>query len=148
MGWVEERFASQLLLNKGVPKLWNAMRDSVGQAVIEYNARVPDTAHELTLSDCKAQGRFCRRLERKHTGASLEIYLDESNASLKISLQPSAVSESICGYRLQPSGEVVEFFVATPGGAIAKTADEASRMAIEDFLFNPFPRQFSTAPQY
>jgi hypothetical protein len=124
------------------------MRESIGQSVIEYNARVSDATNEVSVIDCKSQGRFCRRVERKATTTSLEIYLDEAKASLKIFRQPSGLSESICGYRPQPDGSAVEFFLAMSDGVIAKTSDEACRMAMEDFLFNPFPPQFSASPQH
>jgi hypothetical protein len=146
MGWVEDKFSNRVLVNRALPQLWNAMRDSIGQAVLEYNSRVAGTGQELSSEDCKSNGRFCRRIEKKIDGGVLEVYLDTTDATLKVFQQPSSATKAVCSYRLHDSG--LEFFLAMPNGDIAKTPDAACQMAMDEFLFKPFPRQFSNHPEF
>ncbi|HUA18540.1 MAG TPA: hypothetical protein VMB25_07335 [Bryobacteraceae bacterium] len=146
MGWVEDRFASQTALNQGVPKLWNAIRDCFGKAVLEYNSHVVGTGQELTQSDCTSNGRWCKRLEKRTGSSSLEVYLDISVSSLKMFRQPENIMKVICIYRLAKDGSLELFFRALEGDVV-RTPEEACRMAMEEFLFDPFPLPYSISPQ-
>ena len=85
-----------------IVSLWNEVRDSVGQAALDFNERTKGlrgSGPTFSTKDCKAQGRYCIRIEKQPEGTSIEIFLDASDDSLKSSLNGDEPVR-ICGYRL------------------------------------------------
>ncbi len=139
MGWVEKKFADQSSYAKGVRRLWDAVRESVDQSIVEFNARVPGALS--TLSDCAAPGKFCLRITKYLDNTALELSLDEVKWTFNkdpIGSEPKAV----CGIRVTPDHSGLEFFTDhEPPGDQTLTIEQACKMALEDFLFGPeFPR--------
>lgn len=141
MGWVEERFAAQELIKRQTPLLWQQMRDSIGAAVTEYNTRVAETDHGLTLTDCSAR-EYCRRIEKKKLQPLryVEVFLDVEGNTLSIFTFPGNTTTIVCGYAELQDNSQMRFFMQKGSSNEHLSADEACELALEDFLFNPFPR--------
>lgn len=146
MGWVEDRFRDHLTSTRQIRPFWNELRDSVGRATVDYNQRIGDADH-LDHTDCMARGPLCTRLHKAGNGATLELFLDEEHRQLKAAPSVGGEIRTVCGYRLNADRTGLEFFradVRAPDGTIALTVEEACELAIEEFLFNPFPARFRT----
>jgi hypothetical protein len=146
MGWVKDRFNEHIAYAAEVPKLWNRVRDSVGEAVVEFNERTSGTVHTLDHTDCMAKGKYCTRIHKAIDNSSIEVYLDESNRSLNVSREGHTTSE-ICRYRITGDHKGAEFFVREPHETALRaiSVDEACQRAIAEFIFTPFPAPLKTS---
>jgi len=139
MGWVKDRFSEHLAYDAEVPKLWNRMRDNIGQAVVEFNEQTAGTPNTLDHTDCMAKGKYCTRIHKAIDNSSIEVYLDESSRTLNCSREGRMLAEKICGYRITEDRKSAEFFEQGQSGTCTISVDEACQKAIAEFIFNPFP---------
>lgn len=142
MGWMEDVFVERLAVNRGVGALWNEMRDSVGQALMEYGQRTLNLAvvPAFRSTDCQARGRFCIRVVKHPDAAWLEIFLDQANRVLKTA-QEGGVEKDVCQYRLGDQG--LQFYTESEeAGVTPISIESACRKALEKFMLDPFPAQF------
>ena len=128
MGWVADKIAENTVITKKIEGLWNSLRDSVGEAMAEFQIAVAGS--DVHGKDCKARGRFCIRIEKQDS--FLEVFLDQSHRLVKSANLDS--ERTICGYRLDASRQGLEFFASDPVAVLS--ADE--------FLFMPFPERLMT----
>lgn len=136
MGWVEDKFAEQATTAALIKGLWNSMRDSIGEVVAEFNTRTSNIVAPISSKDCKAFGQFCRRVE-KTNGEFIEVFLDEENRSVNVK---DEMPRPICEYGLDATRSRLEFFSVSPDDKrTVLSADLVSKMALEKFLFTPFP---------
>lgn len=137
MGWVNERIKDEVAYRL-LPKFWNAMRDAVGTAAEEFRGHsLIDESEALTWSDCRTKARCCVRVNRR--GNSIEVYLDESDKTLKTFMVSDATTTTVCEYRLGKSRADLELFIQDENGSRVLTEDQACEKALEGFLFNPLP---------
>jgi len=138
MGWVEDKFLDKIAIGKLTQPLWDGLRDSVGLAVIEFQEMVPSAT--LRSKDCTSRSSYCIRVERNN-GTSLEIYLDTSAQLVHIGSGADEVL--ICSYRLNVDRSNLEFYkeISLCGKSSFETltAEAVSKMALEKYLFDPFP---------
>jgi hypothetical protein len=141
MGWVKDRFNEHLAYAAEVPRLWNRMRDNVGEAVVEFNERTAGTGNTLDQTDCMAKGKYCTRIHKAIDNSSIEVYLDEGNRSLNVSREGRTAPGEICRYRITEDHKGAEFFVQEPHETALRaiSVDEACQRAIAEFIFTPFP---------
>jgi len=138
MGWVRERINAQVTMAQSLVPLWNTLRDSVGNAITEYNALVstPSVEH----SDCRARGPLCLRVSKP--GHFIEVFMSEFDQKIKLAQGTTGFSgeaespgdREVCGYRLREDGTGLEFC-----GSSGLSSDEVARLALEEFLFTPSP---------
>jgi hypothetical protein len=145
MGWVREKIADYKATQQELPRLWNSLRDSIGQSIAEFSDSIsrPSVSH----ADCSARARPCVRISKP--GQFIEVFLSTSDQSVKIASGTITISSSmedgticeVCRYRLTPDRSKLEFIVTDNNGTDWITADasEVSRRALEPFLFEPFP---------
>jgi hypothetical protein len=145
MGWVEKKFSDQLRLTREIPRLWDQVRDNIGQATLEYNARTDGSGNHLDHTDCMARARLCTRLHQARDGSMIEVFLNESDASLR-TVTRDGTENTICHYRLA-TGEGLEFFVNKDTEIRAISVDTACEMAVSAFIFSPFPLPFLNPPR-
>jgi hypothetical protein len=132
MGWVEEKFQNDSDFKVFVPQLWDAMRDSIGIAISEFNAHSEDVSKKhLEAVDCSSMGSYCRRVTKGY-GPSLEIFLQEKKRTLMIK-QDGSTFKSICGYRIKRDRSGAEFFYEPTGDSM--DVEVACRAALEIFIF-------------
>jgi hypothetical protein len=141
MGWVEKRFSDHLRLTREIPRLWDQVRDSIGQAVLEYNARTDGSRNHIDHTDCTARARLCARLHQTRDGSTIEVFLNEDDASLRTATR-DGTENIVCHYRLMANAEGLEFFVNKDADTRAVSVVDACEMAIRAFIFNPFPLPF------
>lgn len=135
MGWVQDRFREQAAVAKYLPILWAQMRDSIGIAVEEFNQGTAGTVDGASAVDCRAMGRFCRRVT-KTTGQILEVYLDEPNHLLKTAAEQGADEVVVCAYRWSAERGGMEFVRESEGvPAEPMSAERACELALSPFLF-------------
>jgi len=133
MGWVEDRFQNEADFKKFVPQLWNAMRDSIGVAISEFNSHMGDKSGEhLEATDCTSMGTYCRRVTRGSGPISIEIFLNAKTRTLT-ARQDGATLITVCGYRIRHDRTGGEFFLESTGDSIE--VDIACRGALETFIF-------------
>ena len=131
MGWVEDRFQNDSDFKTFVPQLWNAMRDSVGVAISEFNAHTSDASSKyLEAKDCASMGSYCRRVSKGAGPNSIEVFLQEKKRLLEVK---SDGIMPICGYRIKADRSGAEFFLVPTGDPIS--VDEACQIALEKFIF-------------
>src|ERR1700676_2240532 len=112
MGWVKDRFSEHSAYAAEVPKLWDKMRDSIGEAVTEFNERTSGTPNTLARTDCMSKSKYCVRIQKALNNSSIEVYLDEGDRSLNVSRQDRApINNKICGYRITEDHKGAEFVV-------------------------------------
>jgi hypothetical protein len=147
MGWVKDKFNEHLAYAAETPKLWNRVRDSIGEAVVEFNEGTTGTGNTLDHTDCMAKGKYCTRIHKAIDNSSIEVYLDEDNRSLNILRQGLMASGEICRYRITEDHKGAEFFVKEPHETALRTisVEQACQMAIAEFIFTPFPASLKTA---
>src|SRR5258708_203678 len=149
MGWVEDRFQERAIYRLKLGDLWNDLRDSVGTAVQEFNARLFGiiTGSAVKLQNCSARGQYCLRLQKSDSlgGAIIEIFLEDE--ALKTSLVNGHPDRVCCFYRVNTDRSGVEFFRNTETGPVVISAEEACQMALDEFLFKPFPPTFNDQGQ-
>ena len=144
MGWVRDKIADYKVTQKELPRLWNSLRDSIGQSIAEFSDSIsrPSVSH----ADCAARAKPCVRISKP--GQFIEIFLSSSDQSIKIASGTITTNSSpedgtireVCRYRLTPDRSSLEFAVTDNGTDwIAADANEVSRRALETFLFEPFP---------
>lgn len=144
MGWVAQKIEDYKITARSITPLWNSLRDSVGDAVIEFGQsfNMPGVDH----SDCRARGRLCIRVQKP--GHFIEIFLSESDQSIKLAPGIMDISGSnedgtireICRYRLKKDRSDLEFWMEGKDGEFAvASADDVAKQALEKFLFDPFP---------
>jgi hypothetical protein len=132
MGWVEDRFQNDSDFKKFVPQLWDAMRDSIGVAISEFNAHSEDASKKhLEAVDCLSMGHYCRRVTKGH-GPSLEIFLQDKKRKLMVR-QDGATFKEVCGYRIKRDRTGAEFFYEPSGTSV--DIEVACRAALEIFIF-------------
>lgn len=116
--------------------LSNSLRDSIGEVVVEFNSRVASTTNPISRKDCKSFGQFCQRVE-KTNGEFIEVFFDEENRSVNVK---DEAPRPICEYGLDATRSRLEFFNVEPDNKrTVLSADLVSRLALEKFLFTPFP---------
>jgi len=136
MGWVEDEFQERSDYEQFVPQLWNAMRDSIGVAVTEFNKHTSDAAtNHLTAGDCTAMGKYCRRVAKRFGSVSVEIFLEEKEKALKTSTDPAQPANPICGYRIKADRSGAEFFENRTEGSVGISTEDACRRALKQFIF-------------
>jgi hypothetical protein len=140
MGWVEQEFIDEQTYRQGVPALWDAIRDSIGLAVAEFNERL-DGLQKITAADCTARGRWCRRIS-KADGSNIEIFFDEADRTLRTSTNSAEQPSLVCSYRLKKDRSGLELYCDSPDGTSPLSVDEGCRVALRSFLFIPFPKMF------
>ena len=130
MGWVRTKAIHE---PRVVPQLWDEMRDSIGNAVAEFNAlesNASDASSEhLDAKDCTAMGIYCRRVTKAFGAISIEVFLQEEDRTLRTS------RSVVCRYRIRSDGSKAEFFLDKPEGSVAISTEEACRLALEEFIF-------------
>jgi hypothetical protein len=134
MGWVEDEFLDHEAYERLTPRLWDAVRDACGAALLEFNARMGSTPI-FELRDCTARGAFCLRIQKMAEKPSIEVFLDIKERSVNIALRGGKTPLHVCGYRLSVTRELLEF--VDKEGAL--TADQVCRKALREFMFTPFP---------
>jgi hypothetical protein len=144
MGWVENRFLDEVAYSREIPKLWNKVRDSLGQSASEFNARIKSVGPEVSITDCMAKGKLCVRLQRDES--TIEIFLNASERALK-TYTPNSPDKTVAHFRLTPARDELEFFVERDGITIGISVDGICELAVASFLFDPFPRRFNAEPQ-
>ena len=105
MGWVAQKISDHTKTAESLPRLWDSLRDSIGNAVEEFKALVSQPG--VDRGDCRARGSMCIRVCKP--GASIEIYLSPTDATVKLAPGTIAVAgatdsgdeKQICGYRLK-----------------------------------------------
>lgn len=146
MGWVENKFTDELAHMGSIGTLWNAMRDSVGVAVHEFTECTSGCGVTLTRKDCRANGQYCIRVEKGQPLSSIELFLDEEDKALKISLSTEPEqTKRMCGYWLTPNRLGLEFFDIVDEVTAPLSAETACEKALSEFLFVPFPRMFAAS---
>jgi hypothetical protein len=136
---VNDRFDEQLAYAAAVPKLWDRMRDSIGEAIREFNERTSCTPNTLQHGAC-VEGKYCTRIHKAIDSSSIEVCLEEGARTLNISRQGRRSPEKICGYRITEDRKSAEFFIQDPDGrARSMSVDEACQRTIGEFIFTPFP---------
>jgi hypothetical protein len=144
VSWVDDEFKERIAINSGTIALWNAMRDSIGLAVSEYNRRVAETDSQLSRSDCSAKSRFCVRVEMKRKDRFIEIFVEENEPVLNVGSQAEQESREICRYRVNADRSGLELYLKKPDQTTSTiTPEEACKLALHDFLFKPFPVPFA-----
>ena len=141
MGWVEQAFEDRIALKRGMVALWNAVRDSVGTAVIEYSQRTEGLCKGFSMDDCKAKGRFCIRI-RRGEDTSAEVYLDESDDSLMFA-RAGGDARRVCGYRLRSDRKGLEFFIELDSMASPISVERSCELALAEFMLSPFPSRIN-----
>jgi hypothetical protein len=144
MGWVEQKIADHLRTKESIVPLWNSLRDSIGEAVTDFQLAVhtPGVSH----GDCRARGRLCIRVQKP--GRFIEIFLPENDQTVQSApgvtelngpIEDGTIQE-ICRYRLNKDRSGLEFFIQNDRGETeVLSADEVARRVLEPFLFVPFP---------
>lgn len=134
MGWVEDKIKDRRATEKFTTVLWNALRDSIGDAVTDFqvNVHLP----EVSSKDCKARAPLCMRVEKG--GSFIEIFLVKDDQSIQKSGDGDGDS-LIARYRLKADKSGLQFYREGEGSDVILTADMVARCALEDFLFTPFP---------
>src|ERR1019366_6062880 len=134
MGWVKDRFSEHRAYAAEVPKLWDKVRDNIGEAVSEFNEQTGPKA--LGFADCMANGKYCTRIHKAINNSSIEVYLDESDRSLNVSREGRRSSGKICGYRIAEDHKGAEFFVQEPHETALRaiTVDEACQKVLAEFI--------------
>lgn len=147
MGWVSSRISNQQAFTRGLPIFWDAIRDNIGQAVTEFNESTGGMGgHTIDHTDCTARGRRCTRLHKALNNSAIEIFMNESDKSLRTQLRDGAES-TICNYRLDSDGSKIEAYTTDKEGnhRILPIAD-VCEIAVGDFMFTPFPTSFVKPP--
>jgi hypothetical protein len=135
MGWVADKINENTIINTKIVELWNALRDSIGGALLDFQLSVHDSG--VTAKDCKSRGRFCFRVEKK--GSFMEVFLDMPHHLVKSATLDSE-EKTVCGYRLDATRQGLEFFsVQETQEPFPLSAEIVSKLALEEFLFTPFP---------
>lgn len=135
MAWVEDKIAEHKLISKSLQPLWNTLRDSIGEAVTEFQLNVHDSG--VSCNGCKTRGRYCMRILRGEK--SIEVFLDLSDRTVKLAILDGD-GVPVSGYRPNGTGSALEFFsIAENLPPASISAEEVSRAALEKFLFSPFP---------
>jgi hypothetical protein len=133
MGWVDDRFQNDADLKKFVPQLWDAMRDSIGVAISEFNAHSEDASKKyLEAKDCTSMGTYCRRVTKGSGPTCIEVFLQEKKRTLALR-QDGGTHQKVCEYRIKRDRSGAEFFFDGTGNPIE--VDDACRMALEIFIF-------------
>ena len=142
MGWVAQRIEDHKKTVEYLPRLWDSLRDSIGNAVEEFKALVAQPG--VDRGDCRARGLMCIRVYKP--GASLEIFLSPSDATVKLAPGTNTITgtdageeKMLCGYRLKGDRSGLEFHGT---GGVSLTADDVSRLALATFLLDPFPSEY------
>jgi hypothetical protein len=142
MGWVNDKFDEKATYAAEVPRLWKRMRDSIAEAVSDFNHRTNDAANNLNHTDCRAKGNYCTRIQKSIDNSSIEIYLDESAQSLNASRGGHTAHGKVCGYRISGDRKGAEFFAQDAEGiARAISVEEACKLAIAEFIFPAMAKQ-------
>jgi len=141
MGWVEQAFQDRLAYGQSLPTLWNEVRDSIGQSVVEFNGRTEGSGLSIAVKDCAARGKFCIRVLKVPDQSFVELFLDEDMRCFKIS-QAGSESKNVCGYELTPDKAALTFFIESADGHRAISPDDACKSALHLFILNPFPKLF------
>jgi hypothetical protein len=128
-------------MDREIGTLWKAVRDSIGQAAIEYNQRTNGTYFTLYPSGCTSKSSLCMRIEMKGESArSIEVFIEDSEPILKVYMRRSKETREICRYRLCEDRSRLEFYKeGTDGIDTILTPEHVCEMALSDFLFKPFP---------
>jgi hypothetical protein len=135
MAWVSDKISENTVISTKIGALWNSLRDSIGDALTEFQLSVHNSG--VSGKDCKARGRFCIRIEKNDS--SIEVFLDLSHRLVK-SGSLDLEEKTLCGYRLDAARQGLEFFAIQDAlSSSPLSAEEVSRIALEEFLFTPFP---------
>jgi hypothetical protein len=132
MGWVEDEFLDRAAYGRLTPRLWDSVRDSVGQSVIEFNTTMGSQFVEL--QGCTARGTFCFRIHNIDRDNNIEVFLDTGDLSLKAAVGRGKAIR-VSSYRLMTGRSALEFF----GDEGPLAVDQVCKKAISEFLFAPFP---------
>jgi hypothetical protein len=131
MGWVGDKFQNDSDFKTFTPQLWNAVRDSIGVAVEEFNAHTSDASFKhLEATDCTSMGTYCRRITRG--ASSIEVFLNDRTRTLGVKMD-AATRKEVCGYRIKEDRTGAEFFFKSTGDAM--DVEIACRVALEVFIF-------------
>src|ERR1039457_5705937 len=117
MGWVAQKISDHKTTAESLPRLWDSLRDSIGNAVEEFKALISQPG--VDRGDCRARGAKCIRVWKP--GASIEIYLSPTDATVKLAPGTITIAESadsgddktLCGYRLKEDRSGLEFCSGT-----------------------------------
>ena len=139
MGWVEDRFKTEDMYEKGLAVLWDEMRDSIGAGIIAVNTRADEIVVEH--KDCTARSRFCVRIVRRSDPSkSIEVFLDPPSRMLRTS-GPMSIDSTVdvFPYRVSSNLERLEYFKKGDKEDAVAT-EQACQKAIEAFLFGESPK--------
>jgi hypothetical protein len=132
MGWVADKLRDDADYPRLISKLWIDMRDSIGQAVSEFNKTTSEISEDyLAVKDCAAMGQYCRRVTKAFGALWVEVFLDEETRTLNTSQ-----NVTVCGYRVKQDRSAAEFFVEDADGP-AIAVEHACQLALKDFIFTP-----------
>ncbi len=137
---MEQEFVDEQAYRRGVPALWNEVRDGIGLALIEFNARLFGL-QEATAKDCTSKGQWCLRVLKSVDGSTIEVFIDEAERAVK-SAAPLGEPSTVCRYRLKQDRSGLELFTESLDAQRVLSADDACRAALHDFLLKPFPKMF------
>jgi hypothetical protein len=144
MGWVAQKISDHKTTAESLPRLWDSLRDSIGNAVEEFKALISQPG--VDRGDCRARGAMCIRVSKP--GASIEIFLSPTDATVRLAPgtnttiaeeSESGAEKTLCGYRLKKDRSELEFCRCN-GEAL--TADDVSILALDPFLLDPFPSAY------
>ena len=130
MGWVEHKIADLQATAKSVTPLWNSLRDSIGEAVTDFQYAIHESG--VKHGDCKARGKMCVRVQKPDH--FIEIFLSEPDQTIQ-SVIDDGEPQEIARYRLTENRSGLEFSIEN----IVVSADDIAKRALETFLFERFP---------
>jgi hypothetical protein len=125
----------------------NSLRDSIGSAVAEFDTSIDESG--VSVSDCAARAKPCMRVQKP--GRFIEIFLSPEDRTIRSAVQEngghSAEEVVVCHYRLNSDMPKLEFFVGKEiGDPRVVSADQVAQLALEQFLFTPFPKNYVHRP--